>query len=271
MTPNGLLHRIPRLVHHYDQRQDVAAPFFVDWSTKAKAALAQMYLNDQFGDCVIAGQEHAVGIWSGNETGTPIIASNEETERNYVNICGPGDNGCVITDVLHAMKHKRFVMAGAKAKLAGSVAIDWTNKNEVMVALEVFGAMTVGVNFDRRLPRLRPWHVVWNFKGKIIGGHDVTIYGDNSEGLLVSTWGSIGTVIPWGASRRSMQATMVASRKPISACLPIGTTQCRTCSQRHQLDYAGEGLWNLVSTDATVTRCRVTLNQPRRPTGVIPP
>src|SRR5438477_2533220 len=47
-------------------------PDKVDWSAKAMPAIKRVYLNDQYGDCVIAGKYHQVGIWTGNSSGTPV-------------------------------------------------------------------------------------------------------------------------------------------------------------------------------------------------------
>lgn len=188
---------VVKLSHHYNAVKDVAPPpASVDYSSKAMASLSQMYLNDTLGDCVIAGKEHGIGITSGNESGTPIIATDAETDDNYVSICGPGDQGCNITDVLDAMKAGKFTMAGKPATIDDYVSVDWSNQTLVMVALEVFGWLTIGVNLTDDCTDSGPG-VVWNFAGRIVGGHDITIYKYDDKGVYISTWATIGTLIPW--------------------------------------------------------------------------
>src|SRR5208283_4507003 len=48
-------------------------PASVSYTAKAMVSLNQMYLNDQLGDCVIAGGGHMRGVTSGNATGTPFL------------------------------------------------------------------------------------------------------------------------------------------------------------------------------------------------------
>jgi hypothetical protein len=194
---NGRVSAAPRLSKHYDSAKDASPPPpSVDWSAKAALSLSRMYLNDTYGDCVIAGKGHGIGITSGNESGAPVIATDTEIYQNYQSICGPGDNGCVITDVLDAMKAGRFVMAGTPAQIDGYAGIDWTNKQLVQVCLEVFGWLTIGINLTDDCTDAGPG-VKWTFSGQIVGGHDVTCYAYDEHGVYISTWGKVGTLIPW--------------------------------------------------------------------------
>lgn len=193
----------PKFSAHYDYKLDVDPAPYTDWSPKALAALARMYLNDTKGCCVIAGKGHSVGIWSGNETGTPIQATDDEIDQNYTSICGPGDQGCNISDVLDAMKAGKFIMAGQPAKIDDYAAVDNSNQNLVMVALEVFGPLTIGVNLTSDCTNAGPG-VMWNFAGSIVGGHDVSCYATTAQGVLVSTWGKVGTCIPWAVFQKKV-------------------------------------------------------------------
>lgn len=174
-------------------------PAGVDYSPAAAASLAHMYLNDTYGDCVIAGKAHSIGVWTGNEEGSAAIGTDNEIYSQYQTICGPGDNGCNITDVLDYMKSKGFTLSGKSYKIDGYVSIDWTNKLEVQAAIFIFGALTVGINLPNDWTNAGSG-VVWDTtNSQIVGGHDVTIYGYNSTGVLISTWGKTGTVITWSA------------------------------------------------------------------------
>lgn len=182
---------------YFDRSKATPPPATVDYSAKAMASIAKMYLNDQYGDCVIAGKYHAEGVWSGNELDSPGIAvgTDQEVYSAYQTICGPGDNGCVITDVLDYFRANGLSFSGSVRKIDAYVSIDWTNKLEVQVALYLFGALTIGIN----LPSAWTNDAVWDVTDtQIVGGHDVTCVGYDDQGVQVSSWGRIYT-ITWAA------------------------------------------------------------------------
>lgn len=175
-------------------------PAVVDYTGKAAASLKQMYANDQWGDCVIAGKMHALGIWSGNDSdsGGVVLASEKECVDQYHAICGAGDPGCVITDVLDVMRGKGLVAGGKTYRIDGYVSVDHTNKLAVQVALYLFGSLSIGLD----LPQAwydAPEGGIWDTTGTAtIGGHDVTAVGYGPVGVTISTWGGLRT-ITWAA------------------------------------------------------------------------
>lgn len=189
---------------HYLKRMEgaVLPPPVVDYSAKAMASLSQMLGNDQWGDCVIAGKLHQLGIWSGNDAdhdppGT-VVASTQEAVSQYHAICGPGDNGCNIADVLNVFKSRGLRAGGRVYTIDGYVSVDWTNKLEVQVALYLFGSLTLGIN----LPQAwldAPDGGLWDAtNSRIVGGHDVCAVGYNETGVVIATWGGLRT-ITWAA------------------------------------------------------------------------
>jgi hypothetical protein len=57
------LARCPRFsLRNYLMKSVAPPPASCDYSSQAAKALSQMYLNDKFGDCVIAGIGHVVGV-----------------------------------------------------------------------------------------------------------------------------------------------------------------------------------------------------------------
>lgn len=189
--------KVLKFKSYYNQNKDVSPPpLTVDYSPKAMSAISQMYLNDTLGDCVIADSYHGMGIWTGNSSGVPVIASNAEVQNSYTAICGPGDDGCIITDVLTSSQVKGLLAAGNVHKIAGYVAVDWTNKLEVMVALDIFGGLCVGVNLPNAWT-IAPgtWDVTTT---AIVGGHCIRAVGYNAQGVQICTWGQICT-ITWTA------------------------------------------------------------------------
>jgi hypothetical protein len=173
-------------------------PPSVDYSVKAMASISQMYLNDQYGDCVIAGKGHAVGVWTANESGTAIVGTDTEIYNDYETICGRGDNGCDISAVLDYMKATGLTLAGKQYKIDGYVSVDWTNQVEVQTALYIFGTLTIGINLPNAWAQ-SPDNGIWDVTNtRIVGGHDVTCVGYNATGVVIATWGSLRT-ITWAA------------------------------------------------------------------------
>lgn len=170
-------------------------PDSVDWYTKAAASINRMYLNDQYGDCVIAGKGHAHGVWTGNDTNTVSLAADKLIYDTYQKWCGPGDNGCVITDVLDRMKASGFPMDDGVHKLDGYADCDHTNKDLVKAAIYLFGCLSIGINLPSAWTSAAVWDVT---NTSIVGGHDVTCVGYNAQGVQVSSWGRIYT-ITWAA------------------------------------------------------------------------
>lgn len=174
-------------------------PDKVDYTAKAMASLGRMFLNDQYGDCVIAGKYHALGVWTGNDSSAVVTPTDQEVHQQYQSICGPGDNGCVITNVLDTFQQRGLPANGVVHKIDGYCSVDWTNKLEVQVALYLFGALTIGINLPSEWANNAQPGAVWTpTRSGIVGGHDVTIVGYDQVGVQISTWGMVLT-IRWDA------------------------------------------------------------------------
>lgn len=171
-------------------------PDTVDWGAAATASLSRNYLNDQLGDCVIASAYHATGVWTGNDAGTAAVGTDAEVKSIYHGVCGPGDNGCNITDVLDYRKATGIPLNGKIHKIDGYVSIDWTNKLETMVAIYIFGCLTCGVNLPGGWESSDVWDVTTS---RVVGGHDIPAIGyDKDKGVTIATWG--GTrLVTWPA------------------------------------------------------------------------
>lgn len=180
----------------------VPPPKELDYYTKAAKAIKHMYLNDQFGCCVISDCAHAVGVWSANdaatEGGSTVIATDFEVLTAYQQICGPGDNGCNVASVLDYKRTRGIKFGGQVHKIDGYVVVDFRNKIEVQVALYLFGTLTIGLNLPKDWLE-SPENGVWiPTRSAIQGGHDVMGVGYNDHGVVISTWGGL-RLIRWDA------------------------------------------------------------------------
>lgn len=166
---------------------------------KAAAPLGRMYLNDRYGDCVIAGKAHALGLWSANDAdhGGPAVvqATDQEIYAQYQSVCGPGDRGCVIPHVLDYVQSQGFVAGGYRYTIDGYVSVDWRNQDLVKVAVYAFGALSIGINLPQAWTQQAVWDVT---NSRIVGGHDVTVVDFGPDGVYVSSWGRV-YLITWRA------------------------------------------------------------------------
>lgn len=202
---------MPRLAAHYDGSKDKAPPpGATDWIAKMGPAMSEVYGNapdpaypnvEPEGDCVIAGSLRNIGGLTGNETGTTALSSTPEALKTYRTVCGPGDQGCVITQVLDYMKSNGIPLSGVIHKIDNYVALDTTDFNLVATAIEVFGP---AVQFGINLPA--SWDdsggsagFVWDVPtdpNDIVGGHDVPGLDVSASpvGVKTDTWGNQGTI-----------------------------------------------------------------------------
>jgi hypothetical protein len=174
-------------------------PDAVDYFTKAMSAIDRVYLNDQLGDCVFAGKMHQLGIWSANDEAPTVLATDDEVRSQYFKVCGPGDNGCNITDVLDYFQHNGLVANGQAHKIDGYVGVDSTNALEVKVASFLFGSLTIGMNLPGEwADNAEPGFTWGRTNSRSVGGHDICTAGYDAKGVKVCTWGMVGT-ITWDA------------------------------------------------------------------------
>ncbi len=183
------MRRAIRLADYFDPaRMMVAPPDTLDLSSKAADVIAKMYLNDTYGDCVIASLGHVTGIWHAYEYGQSLIAQDSEIRSAYSTICGPGDNGCNIQQVLDYRKATGITLGGQVHKIDGYAAVDWSNQLLVKVAMNLFGPLTLGINLPSAWANGADiWDVT---NSSIVGGHDVPSLGYDAQYVPIATWAS---------------------------------------------------------------------------------
>lgn len=157
----------------------------------------QMLANDSLGDCVIAGGLHETMLWTQN--GSSLVSvSDAAAIKNYSAITGynPKDpNSDQGTDMQVAASYRRktgLVDAnGKRHKIAAYLAITPGDLQEHLLAMYLFGAVGIGINFPAsamtQFNAGKPWTVV---KGsKIEGGHYISGVARRSGRIVIVTWG----------------------------------------------------------------------------------
>jgi hypothetical protein len=172
-------------------------PPAADW-TKGIADWGLM-LNDQLGDCTIAGVGHAVQVWSIN-TGGEVTMPDNTIESYYQQWDGyvPGnpntDNGGVELDVLNDWQKQGFsghaLLAFADPKAANLV--------EIRQSIALFGGVYIGMALPLTAQSQDVWDVVPGNSAKAKkgswGGHCVFVPKYDEHGFTCITWGQLKTM-----------------------------------------------------------------------------
>ncbi len=158
-----------------------APPPEVDHESKVTAW--GMMGNDQYGDCVMAALGHEVLQWT-TYASRPVRVSDAAIIAAYLAL-SPNDDGLSILDTLKWMKN-----TGLNGhKIGAFVEIDPKNRDEVKLAVQLFGNTIVGISLPDK-NTFGPWIDVvgppnpWN-------GHCVIYPAFDPSGPDAATWGYI--------------------------------------------------------------------------------
>jgi hypothetical protein len=177
-------------------------PDSVDWFAKAMASIGQVLRNDVKGCCVISSAGHEVGLWTGNESGAPVLISDAEIDAAYA-IWNPGrqDNGCDISTVLNYTRDHGLMLGGQLHKIDSYVAVDNANWDLCRAALASGGTLKLGIDLPgawEQAPDNGAWDVT---NSRVVGGHDVPagaysiiVVAGVIVGIKIATWGGLRTI-----------------------------------------------------------------------------
>ena len=194
-------------LRNYLQASLPTPPTSADYTGKAQSSLANIYGNDTLGDCVVAGGYHIVGVETGN-AGNQFTATSAQIIKDYSAIGGyvPGnpntDQGCDEKTALGYWTSHGFADG---TKLLGWLAVDPTNKTEMMQALYLFENLYFGIELPDAW--ITPFPSANGFTWDVAGspdpenGHCIIGAGYNSNGVTVDTWGMLGT-LTWAAIQK---------------------------------------------------------------------
>lgn len=176
-----------------------ATPPQVDWLSRVPSWT--MAANDRVGDCVFAAASHMIRAHNLYGSGTDVVLTNDQVLAAYSAVTGYNpadpntDRGTVIQDALNYWRKTGI----AGHQILAFAQVDHTNRDEVNAAINLFGALMVGVNFPKsamdQFNAGQPWTVLPN-DGGIEGGHAVHLgFCDApSHETRVVTWGAVQSV-----------------------------------------------------------------------------
>ena len=177
-------------------------PAAISYAPKAAGALKQCYLNDQLGDCVIAGMAHVVGVLTANAGQPAAQFTRDQIVQTYSAIGGyvPGDEstdqGCNEQDALNYWQATGIPPGGNK--IAAWVAIDGTRPAQYKAALWLFENLIFGVELPDKWisPFPAAAGYVWDVAGPANpdNGHCFVGAGYTPHGVQICSWGMLGTI-----------------------------------------------------------------------------
>lgn len=180
-------------VHMRDHMRAIApAPAVVDYASKVLNW--PMYLNDQLGDCTIAGVGHMLQAWTAyaskefDVTDSDVLTTYEAVS-GYDPSTGANDNGANEQDVLQYL-HDTGI---AGHKVAAFTQVDHTSRAEMKQALNIFGSVYLGImvpgSMQEQFAAGQPIDVVPG--AQIEGGHCVVIQKWDDQYAYIVTWGAL--------------------------------------------------------------------------------
>jgi hypothetical protein len=149
-----------------------------------------MALNDQLGDCTIAGVIHMLQLAYAEIGEVFEYPGDDEVKATYLKLSGGADNGLVEHNVLQAwLKDGLF-----SNKITAYVPVNIKNRKEMAFALYSFGSLYLGVempaNAEQQFEAHENWHVTEDHP-QPVGGHCVVATGMNAFGIDCITWGAL--------------------------------------------------------------------------------
>ena len=211
-SPNGQhfkMGRVPSRQHprlslsHYLDAALPAPPATGHYSRYAEHALTQPYLNTELGDCVVAAPLHAADVFVGGAGGAAPVFTDQQVVELYSAIGGydasktspdgsnPTDQGCDIQTMLRYWQNSGLV----GHKIRGWVAV---KPEQARTAMWLFENLIFG--FALPDAWLNPMPAgngyTWDDAGvpNPDNGHCFCGVGWNTNGVIVDSWGLLGTV-----------------------------------------------------------------------------
>lgn len=186
---------------HFSTYRTVDIPVPDNFGFYTKVAAWGMLANDEYGDCMPAGQDHAELTFPtlGGTPSPPIAATNTLADYFAMNRVKPGpaggdsDQG---TDPRVGLNYHRKIgmidSRGVRHKLAAWTALEPGNLTELAQAAYLTGAAGIGINCPESAQDQFPtgyWRVVAG--SPIEGGHWIICVGRHNGYYVCITWGGV--------------------------------------------------------------------------------
>lgn len=144
--------------------------------------------NATYGDCTIAGCDHAVRAWRALYGDHGVLPTEEQIVKEYLRLTGGPDSGLAEANVLRVWQTEGLHLFGGQIKAYAPVPPKDTL--QTLQAIAFYGCAYLGIICgepqQEQFSEDKPWTWV---AGQEEGGHCVVATGYTSTGLLCKTWG----------------------------------------------------------------------------------
>jgi hypothetical protein len=162
-------------------------PRSFDYSNKVPSY--PMALNNELGDCTIAGVIHMLQLIYAEVGEIFEYPGDEAVKAEYLKLTNGADSGLVESKVLQTWMTEGLF----NNKISAFAPVNIKNRNEMAAACYLFGCVYLGVempsNAEQQFEAHEPWHVTENAE-EPVGGHCVVATGINRFGIDIITWGA---------------------------------------------------------------------------------
>jgi hypothetical protein len=171
-----------------------APPATIDWASKIQHW--PMHLNDQIGDCAVAGPYHQWEAWRVYATGTEVDPDDQYVVNDYGSITGYNgseqtDQGATLIEVMDYWRNPGLY--GGTDRIYAYVAIDPQDIEMVKRGVYLFGSLNMGIRCTDQMIQLASSGGVWDANNcgtpSQGGGHCTPICAYTQTGLTLVTWG----------------------------------------------------------------------------------
>jgi hypothetical protein len=151
-----------------------------------------MFGNDKYGDCVMAGRAHMTLRFEDFEQKQLIKITDKDVEDEYFKETGGQDSGLVMLDSLNEWRKTGWTAASKPYTIYAYAQIDVANHNELKYSVLLLRGAYTGFQVPQsamdQFNAGQPWTVSGD--NTIIGGHCVYIKAYNEIGPICVTWGA---------------------------------------------------------------------------------
>ena len=148
-----------------------------------------MALNDQLGDCTIAGFEHVLEVHAAEVSATFAYPGDPSTKSTYFGLTGGPDSGLLLSTVISAAS----TVGLFGHKVIGAASVQPTDTTSLKQTIDFWGAAYVGVqcpqSAQQQFSSGQPFTVVPG--SPIEGGHCIIFVGYDFDYLYAVTWGGV--------------------------------------------------------------------------------
>ena len=171
----------------------VPVPFDVD-SQYPNLTDKNVFLNDTYGDCVIAGRAHQTLRFENHEQKTVIPITDDDVKTEYFKESGGADSGLDMITSLNAWR-KGWPAAGQNYNIFAYAEVDPTNKNEIMATIYLLNGVYCGVRLPISAQAQTGTDKIWdvdntaNGQPGTWGGHCIYLKKYDKDTVTCITWG----------------------------------------------------------------------------------